>query len=261
MGVDESYRNFSEGCTFRRALIYDTKLFGFSQSGSMPFVKSKIVFVLLCHRGIARCFEQIKGGRVVDERRTLSPIAPTPCVAPNLAATILLVAEAVGNLSFSLPKLSAAPISTTTVTSEDDSPSFPDAVVVRSDFLSTIFIVEVEDDSFFIPSEIIISSSIDVCHQDKGKRVVIGDEERVVPKSSFEEEDVGVDSRGSRKFGWLPYKKLLDQFQLHLLWHRPYYRSVCLGEACQHQVFSGRIGLGDLGKIVASFCNGGGLRP
>ncbi|KAL2454941.1 hypothetical protein Adt_47561 [Abeliophyllum distichum] len=143
--------------------------------------------------------DDIKGGRVVDERRTLSPIAPTPSVAPNLAATILLVAEAVGNLSFSLPTLSAAPISTTTVTSEDDSPSFPDAVVVRSDILSTIFIVEVEDDSFFIPSEIITSSSIDVCHQDKGKRVVIGDEERVVPKSSFEEEDVGVDLGGVKK--------------------------------------------------------------
>ncbi|KAL2487192.1 hypothetical protein Adt_31948 [Abeliophyllum distichum] len=173
---------------------------------------------------------KIRGGRVVDKRRTLPSRPPTPSVVPNLATTTLLVVEAVRNISSLLPTLSAAPILATPVTSEaevvgnvlspfsilstvpistttvpsivevdDDSPSSPDFMVDGSDSLSTPSIVEVEDDSFFLPSEIITSPSVDVCHQDKGKKIVIGDEERAVPKGASKKEDAGANSRGIKK--------------------------------------------------------------
>ncbi|KAL2461597.1 hypothetical protein Adt_45017 [Abeliophyllum distichum] len=187
---------------------------------------------------------KIKNGRVVNERRTL-PLRPLmPSVAPNLAATTTLVAEVVGNFSSHFPTSSMAPIPTATISLElevvgnvssplqtlstspipsttvspvvevgDDLSFSSDVEVVGNDSSSSLSIVKVGDDLSSLLLKIITSLSIDVCHQDKEKGIVIGGKERTMPKRGFEEEDAWCRfMRGQEELNGFPYKKLWDQF-------------------------------------------------
>ncbi|KAL2513093.1 hypothetical protein Adt_18693 [Abeliophyllum distichum] len=71
------------------------------------------------------------------------------------------------------------------------------------------YIVEVRDDSSSLPPKKITSPSVDIRHQDKGKGVVVGEEERTAPKRCLEEKDVSADFGGVKKSQMAPLQDLI----------------------------------------------------
>ncbi|KAL2504895.1 hypothetical protein Adt_20516 [Abeliophyllum distichum] len=101
------------------------------------------------------------GGRVMDERMTFSLRPPMPSVAPNLVATATLVVESVGNISSPRLTLSATPILATTVTSEAEvvgNVLFPFPTLSTTSILVTTvpFTIEVDDDSPSFPDAVVV---------------------------------------------------------------------------------------------------------
>ncbi|KAL2479131.1 hypothetical protein Fot_48145 [Forsythia ovata] len=131
---------------------------------------------------------KIRGGRVVEERWTLSLRLLVSSMALNPASTILLVMEAAGDVSSPLPPLSSAPIPVTIV----------------------IPIIEVGDNSSSLPSETSMSPSVDVQHQDEGKESVVDEREKVALKRRLEEEGTVVDSRRVKRSRTAPSQETLE---------------------------------------------------
>ncbi|KAL2506001.1 DNA-directed RNA polymerase subunit beta [Abeliophyllum distichum] len=151
---------------------------------------------------------KIRGGRVAEERGTLPSRLLTSSVAPNLAATILLVGKIVEDVPSPLLTLSTAHVSVATMSpmvgAGGDSPSFFSVVLVRGDSSSLLH-------------EAFTSSSTDVYHQDKRNGVVIDNEERTEPKRVLKMRTLMQFLEGSRRIEWLFHKELRDRFQLCLL--------------------------------------------
>ncbi|KAL2531551.1 hypothetical protein Adt_04902 [Abeliophyllum distichum] len=137
-------------------------------------------------------YASLKFGKVVFEQSTFG-------TDEEFAAD----GETVGNILSPLSTSNTTPVLAAIVSLVvkvgDDLPSPPPVIEVGGNSSSSSSVVEVGDDSSSVPLEIFTSPSVDVYHQDKEKRVVIGEEEMVAPKRGLEEEGTSIDSRGVKK--------------------------------------------------------------
>ncbi|KAL2465446.1 hypothetical protein Adt_41297 [Abeliophyllum distichum] len=143
---------------------------------------------------------KIRGGKVMDKRRTPHPRLSVPSVAPNLASTVHQVVEALGDVSSFFPASNTVHV----LAIGDDSSSLFLVIEVRDDSSSPPSAVEVRDDSPSLSLKTSTSPPIDIQHQDKENEVTKDEGEKVAPKRDLEGEDTSTDSGGVKKSRMAP---------------------------------------------------------